>query len=218
VSVLSGGEKSRVMLGKLLVSPTHLLLLDEPTNHLDMESCDSLLAAIDAFDGAVVMVTHNETFLHTLATRFVVFDRGRITVFEHSYQDFLDRIGWEMDDFLRVKEPGKGRSAPALDRKAMRHARAKLIQERSRTISPLEQRVKEIEEHIVALEAEAEAATQALYRASESGDGAAIADHSRKLTELTPRIDALYDDLEAATREYERVSKALDERWEDLAP
>ncbi|MEJ2477557.1 MAG: ATP-binding cassette domain-containing protein, partial [Desulfobacterales bacterium] len=57
IGVLSGGEKSRVMLGKLLATPVNLLLLDEPTNHLDMESCDALLAALDNFEGAVVMVT-----------------------------------------------------------------------------------------------------------------------------------------------------------------
>ena len=98
ISVLSGGEKSRVMLGKLIVTPVNLLLLDEPTNHLDMDSCDSLLAAIDAFEGAAVIVTHNEMFLHSLATRFVVFDRGRARVFDGSYQDFLDTVGWEMDE------------------------------------------------------------------------------------------------------------------------
>jgi len=98
ISVLSGGEKSRVMLGKLIVTPVNLLLLDEPTNHLDMDSCDSLLAAIDAFEGAAVIVTHNEMFLHALATRFVIFDRGVARVFDGSYQDFLDTVGWESDD------------------------------------------------------------------------------------------------------------------------
>ena len=73
ISVLSGGEKSRVLLGKLIATPLNLLLLDEPTNHLDMESSDALLAAIDNFDGAVVMVTHNEMFLDALAERLIVF-------------------------------------------------------------------------------------------------------------------------------------------------
>src|SRR5208283_2270192 len=74
VNVLSGGEKSRVLLGKLLVFPSNLLLLDEPTNHLDMESIDSLIEAIEDFDGAVIIVTHSEMILEAVATRLIVFD------------------------------------------------------------------------------------------------------------------------------------------------
>ena len=73
IAVLSGGEKSRVLLGKLIATPVNLLLLDEPTNHLDLESSDALLAALDNFPGAVIMVTHNEMFLHALAERLIVF-------------------------------------------------------------------------------------------------------------------------------------------------
>lgn len=97
ISVLSGGEKSRVSLGKILLSPTNLLLLDEPTNHLDIESCDSMIEAIDEFSGAVVIVTHSEMFLHHLANRLIVFNEDRAFLFEGTYQDFLDRIGWEED-------------------------------------------------------------------------------------------------------------------------
>src|SRR5690606_22133566 len=95
VGVLSGGEKSRVLLGKLLVSPANLLLLDEPTNHLDMESIDSLVEAIDSFPGAVVIVTHSEMVLNAVARRLVVFDGGKTTLFHGTYREFLDRIGWE---------------------------------------------------------------------------------------------------------------------------
>ena len=95
ISVLSGGEKSRVSLGKILLSPTNLLLLDEPTNHLDIESCDSMIAALDDFSGGVVIVTHSEMFLHHLANRLIVFNEDRVFMFEGTYQDFLDKHGWE---------------------------------------------------------------------------------------------------------------------------
>ena len=95
ISVLSGGEKSRVLLGKILVTPLNLLLLDEPTNHLDMDSCDALLAAIDSFEGTVIMVTHNEMFLHALAERLVVFQDDGITLFEGSYRLFSEKTGWD---------------------------------------------------------------------------------------------------------------------------
>src|SRR3989339_1755767 len=94
ISVLSGGEKSRVSLGKILLSPTNMLLLDEPTNHLDVESCDSMITALDEFPGAVIIVTHSEMFLHHLANKLIVFNEDRVFVFDGTYQDFLDRIGW----------------------------------------------------------------------------------------------------------------------------
>ena len=101
ISVLSGGEKSRVLLGKLLATPINLLLLDEPTNHLDLESCDALLAAIDSFDGTVVMVTHNEMFLKTLAERLVVFHNDEIHLFEGGYQRFLEKADGKMKKMFR---------------------------------------------------------------------------------------------------------------------
>jgi ATP-binding cassette, subfamily F, member 3 len=99
IKVLSGGEKSRVLLGKILVQPTHLLFLDEPTNHLDMQSCDSLIEAIDTFDGSVVMVTHNEMHLRAVATKLVIFDNNTIRTYEGSYDDFLTDIGWSDEDY-----------------------------------------------------------------------------------------------------------------------
>jgi ATP-binding cassette subfamily F protein 3 len=99
IKILSGGEKSRVVLGKILVTPSHLLFLDEPTNHLDMQSCDSLIEAIDDFDGSVVMVTHNEMHLRSVATKLVVFDGGSVKVYGGSYDDFLADVGWADEDY-----------------------------------------------------------------------------------------------------------------------
>lgn len=95
ISVLSGGEKSRVMLGKILLKPSNLLLLDEPTNHLDMDSCESLAGAIKAFEGAVLMVTHDEQFLKEIANKLIVFDDNKVSVFEGTYKDFLKKVGWK---------------------------------------------------------------------------------------------------------------------------
>jgi ATP-binding cassette subfamily F protein 3 len=242
ISVLSGGEKSRVMLGKLIVTPVNLLLLDEPTNHLDMDACDSLLAAIDAFEGAAVIVTHNEMFLHSLATRFVVFDRGRARVFDGSYQDFLDTVGWEDDEAEMGEAPSSARrtaaghgagaatahkpaAAPAgkkpaarpapttpTDRKEERQARAKRVQERAKLIGPLEKRVADLEVLIVSLERDRDVAFAALAEASAQGDAATIAKLSKKSGEIGPRIEWAYTELEKATKELETATRAFDER------
>ena len=224
VSVLSGGEKSRLMLGKILVMPCNLLLLDEPTNHLDMDSCDSLLAAIDAFDGAVVIVTHNEMFLQSLATRFIVFDRGKIIEYARSYKDFLEEVGWEMDENLRRKEEtdaagtARDESAvpPSLDKKSLRQARAAILQEKSKVVGPLDKKVKKLESAIEALEKDAAETMEKLHQSSIAGDGPAIAEYSRKNEALKDQIDALFEALETATTAYEKAAKEFDDRLREL--
>jgi ATP-binding cassette subfamily F protein 3 len=94
VKVLSGGEKSRVLLAKILATPCNLLLLDEPTNHLDIESCESLIEACEDFEGAMILVSHDEDFLRSFATRLIVFDGDRAFNFEGTYDEFLERVGW----------------------------------------------------------------------------------------------------------------------------
>ena len=98
IKVLSGGEKSRVLLGKILVTPCNLLFLDEPTNHLDMQSCDSLIEAIDNFEGSVVMVTHNEMHIRAVGTKLVVFDNDEIRIYEGTYDEFLEDVGWSDEE------------------------------------------------------------------------------------------------------------------------
>ena len=101
VKVLSGGERSRVLLGKILANESNMLLLDEPTNHLDMESIESLIDALEDYDGTALVVTHDEELLHAFATRLIVFDGGKCRIFEGTYADFLEKVGWASE-----KKPG----------------------------------------------------------------------------------------------------------------
>ncbi len=94
ISVLSGGEKSRVSLGKIILTPCNLLVLDEPTNHLDIESCEALCEAIENFKGSSIIVSHNEYLLNNIANKLIVFDNDKTFLFEGNYQDFLKKIGW----------------------------------------------------------------------------------------------------------------------------
>lgn len=98
ISVLSGGEKSRVLLGKILLKTCNLLILDEPTNHLDMESCESLADALLDFEGASIIVSHNEYFLNNIANKLIVFDDGKVIFFDGNYKDFLEKIGWKSEE------------------------------------------------------------------------------------------------------------------------
>jgi ATP-binding cassette subfamily F protein 3 len=95
IELLSGGERSRVMLGKIIATPANLLFLDEPTNHLDMDSIDALANAIEAFEGSTIIVTHSEMLLHRLADALIIFHQGKAEYFDGSYNEFLEKIGWE---------------------------------------------------------------------------------------------------------------------------
>src|SRR5271170_7979929 len=91
LGVLSGGERNRYALAKILVSPANFLLLDEPTNHLDLRAKDVLLEAIAAFNGTVVMVSHDRYFIDRLATRIFEVEGGHVHVYPGNYEDYLYR-------------------------------------------------------------------------------------------------------------------------------
>ncbi len=91
ISVLSGGEKSRVMLASLLARPINFLMLDEPTNHLDIASREVLLEALQEFEGTVIIVSHDRYFLKHLVNRVFEIDHGQMTVFEGDYNYYLEK-------------------------------------------------------------------------------------------------------------------------------
>jgi len=219
IGVLSGGEKSRVLLGRLLAAPLNLLLLDEPTNHLDMDSCEAFLAAIEEFAGAVVIVTHNEMFLRRLANRLVVFQGRGVRVFEGGYDDFLEKIGWEEEGGpSSPPHPSPGRpETSAVGKKEARKRRAEIQQRRSRVLNPLQKRIAATEKAVEEKEARAEALNAEMIQASADGDGARIADLSRQHHQLQTEIDELYDRLEtlcdelaAADKQFAQELAALD--------
>jgi len=91
ISILSGGEKSRVVLAKILARPVNLLVLDEPTNHLDIKSRETLLQAIKDFEGTVLIVSHDRYFLREITTRVFELDRHQLLTYDGTYEEYLER-------------------------------------------------------------------------------------------------------------------------------
>ena len=104
LDVLSGGEKSRIALLQLLLSPVNLLILDEPTNHLDIHSKDVLLSALKDFGGTVVFVSHDRGFIEQLATRVLHLEHGQHKYFVGGYEFYMEQM--EKSNLLESEEGG----------------------------------------------------------------------------------------------------------------
>jgi ATP-binding cassette subfamily F protein 3 len=141
ISLLSGGEKSRVMLGKIIAQNVNLLFLDEPTNHLDIDSIDALTTAIKAFEGSCMIVTHSEELLRAVSDRLIVFTNDGADYFNGTYDEFLEKIGWEDDDGSEKKKVVK----PKRNKKEIRKLRSIIVAEKSKATKPIKLEIEEIE-------------------------------------------------------------------------
>ncbi len=221
IDVLSGGEKSRVLLGKILAVPVNLLLLDEPTNHLDMDACDALLVALDSFEGTVIIVTHNEMFLHALADRLVVFQNGQVNLFEGSYQQFLDKQGWsdESDEKRDVAEiPADMSVSFKLTKKEIRRIRSEVVVEKSRRIKPLDKRIKKAEDGIDIQEKNIHVLNEAMIIASQSNDGKKIAEISQAIHKSQVIIERLFAEMEQLYHDKDQAESYFEKKFQEMDP
>ena len=212
ISVLSGGEKARVMLGKLLLTPLNLLFLDEPSNHLDIEACDAFVEALSVFDGAVVIVTHNELFLHAIANKLLVFKKDGISLFNGTYQEFLEKEGWEDEE----KPAAKKSKQATLSRKQLRQKKSEIVARRSKELGPLKKEVDRIESQIETNEDKINEINQELLTASQEQNGEEIQRLSKVLAQLEAEVETLFEALEEKTEILETAQKQFDEQLEEL--
>lgn len=176
ISVLSGGERSRVLLGKIIAQPCNLLLLDEPTHHLDIESIEALIDAIEEFQGAVVIVTHSERILRRLPfNKLLICHKAKQELFLDSYDEFLAKVGWQEEG---KKEAPKAKPAPPPEKKSNKSA------------------VKKCEEKIIALEESLKKNQQKLASIAHTGNGPEIKKLIQLIEQQEKEIEELFKLLE----------------------
>lgn len=191
VGVLSGGEKARLALAKLLLRPVNCLCLDEPTNHLDPSAADAVEAALRAYTGTIVFVSHDRSFLDAMATRVVEIAGGELRDHPGGYASYRRHIAAEGESFPAAATAASSDPPPAspgrLRAEARREERARARQRRQ-----AERRLAEAEAQILERERELEALAWELAAPEVHRDGERVRALEGRRAELRAEIDALY--------------------------
>ena len=206
VSVLSGGEKSRLAMAKMLLTSSNLLVMDEPTNHLDMRSKGVLQKALMGFEGSYVIVSHDRDFLDPIVNKVVEFSHGSIRIFPGNISDYIyakrKEHGWSAAPQVQrspaQQSGGKDRKRIEAESRQKRYAKTRPVQEKierlEATISTMEKRKSEIEELMgdpgFYRDGERVKETTAQYRQLESD----LADAYFRWNELAKSLERLLDD------------------------
>jgi ATP-binding cassette subfamily F protein 3 len=216
VSVLSGGEKSRLALVKLLLDPPNLLLMDEPTTHLDLASVDALIEALQPYSGTLIFISHDVHFIRALSNHVVRVENGRLRHFTGGYQYYLDKTAQSAraaltssgrDAFHRVpnrkqKLRDTVESVPTESRKDQRRLEAEQRQARSRKKREIQERLAVLEKEIAELEMREKELTAELEKPETYAAGGRAVQINRELMEI-------HDRLAAANAEWEKAATEL---------
>ncbi len=201
LGVLSGGERNRYALARMLLQPSNFLLLDEPTNHLDLRAKDVLLEALEKFKGTVVFVSHDRYFIDKLATRVFEIGGGEVHVFPGNYEDYLWRkqnrgeIPATMPEAAATRPSGNGNSAESVSQPKPKKPK----------INPY--KLREMEDRRKELELEISRAEKDI---SECEQGVLTFVSAEETVRLTTRLEERRCELVEMLKEWEQVSQALE--------
>jgi len=198
VKTLSGGERARVALARLVLRPASLLLLDEPTNHLDLPFREALEEALAAWPGTLLVVSHDRAFLSRVTTAVLAVDGGSVERLEGGWEEWLTWRGLRKAAAKSRNglEPAAG-EPPERGRDA-RRARAEALQERNRRLRPLREDVVRLEQRIAAAEERIGAIDADLGDPAVHADGVRMRDLARERESLSAELELLNPAWEAA--------------------
>jgi ATP-binding cassette subfamily F protein 3 len=208
VKVLSGGEKSRLALVKLLLDPPNLLLLDEPTTHLDIASIDALVQALKSYTGTLIFVSHDVYFIRSLAERTIQINAGKLTHYAGNYDYYLQKSGVSNDRKGLVAgqkmEAVKSEKSAAPPKESAKDRRRRLAQDRAqerKKRSQMEKLIQGLEKNIIDLEQEQAQLTQSLA----ADDHAAKANLAIQLARISKRLAEKNYEWECAAEKLESI-------------
>ena len=216
VSVLSGGEKSRLALVKLLLDPPNLLLMDEPTTHLDLASVDALIEALQPYEGTLIFISHDVHFIRVLANHVVRVENGRLRHFTGGYQYYLDKTSQSARAALTSSGFGGASSASPnnsnsgiritrpseTDRKGQKRMEAEQRQARSRKRQEIQKRIAALEKEIAELETREKELAAELEKPETYATGG-------RATQINRELMHVHERLAEANAEWEKAGTEL---------
>lgn len=209
ISVLSGGEKNRVALAKLLLEPAGCLLLDEPTNHLDIPSRRVLEHALQNFEGAFCVISHDRYFLQEVVNRVVHIEAGEVRDYPGTYDEYRWRRAREAEAAEGLQDPQNKPTddgeAEVVSRRDLRRLRAELRDEKNAEIGALGKELAALEAEIESLESELEVLEARL------ADPQTYEGSGEKIVELQKQHLQVEERLMSAMQEWEERGELLDE-------
>jgi ATP-binding cassette subfamily F protein 3 len=221
ISVLSGGEKTRVAIARMLVRPANLLLMDEPTNHLDIPSREILTDALDAYEGTLCFITHDRTLIREIANKIIQVRDGQVTVFPGNYDDYLWRNrapNGQADTMETQSRIGQLHQPSMTVRKRQRKAlEGQLRNEYYRAISPVRARITEIEQEMAANTARIQEIEAIMSDPSHYQDSRNVVAVNREYMTLKEKVARLTAEWEGLMGDAERIDLDYRRRREELA-
>ena len=219
IKVLSGGERARVALARLLIDPGNLVMMDEPTNHLDLESSESLAKSLSTYDGTLIFVSHNRSFVRQLATKIWNVENGTVELYPGTLDEYIERFGVDGGEAKKptasaelgvdAKEAPTPAAKPEAagesraEKKARKREEAQRRAAANKKLGPLKKRIAEFEARIEVLEKEQrernlQLADPATYHDAEKRN-ALLSDYQRDedaLADLNERWEMATTELE----------------------
>ncbi|MBU0674789.1 MAG: ABC-F family ATP-binding cassette domain-containing protein [Proteobacteria bacterium] len=216
VSVLSGGEKSRLALARMIATPANLLIMDEPTNHLDMGSQEILQEAMAQYDGSIIVVSHNRYFADSFINKVLEIKSGRATIYDGNITYYLEKIQATRQKPTAatiITTPLEATpETPVKTRgKEARQVQAHQRKERNKLLGSLQKKVTEAEKKVEALERTKETLESILADPNLYQDQEAFGEKSREYSTVTRHLEKAYSQWEEAQSEIELREKELED-------